>query len=186
MPASTSQENPSSFPDEASLSNKDGFLFENDVSFIRGEHLFRLRAAAVILQDDAVLMVSNTRSPYLYSVGGAVQLGESLEDAVIREVQEETGLFLTVERLLAVHQNFFIDAVMGHHHWHELSFYFLMSDPGPVNLHSESHSFTGSAERLQWVPIKDFSEYNAYPLFFKDLPNLLHRNSPAWIVTHED
>jgi len=50
---------------------------------------------AVIVQDEKVLLVRRGQEPGfgLWSIpGGAVHLGESLEDAVRREIHEETGL----------------------------------------------------------------------------------------------
>lgn len=39
--------------------------------------------------------------------GGALELGESAEEAVIREVREETGLQVRVERLVGVYTRYF-------------------------------------------------------------------------------
>ncbi len=39
--------------------------------------------------------------------GGALELGESAEEAVIREVREETGLEVRVERLVGVYTKYF-------------------------------------------------------------------------------
>ncbi len=60
---------------------------------------------AVIVQDEKVLLVRRGKEPGLglWSIpGGAVHLGESLEDAVRREVQEETGLRVRPVKLIHV------------------------------------------------------------------------------------
>jgi 8-oxo-dGTP diphosphatase len=54
-----------------------------------------LAVSAAIFRDGKVLIVRRARLPAhgLYTLpGGGVELGETLEEAVIREVREETGL----------------------------------------------------------------------------------------------
>ncbi len=54
-----------------------------------------LAVSAAIFRDDRVLIVRRARPPAhgLYTLpGGGVELGETLDDAVIREVREETAL----------------------------------------------------------------------------------------------
>jgi ADP-ribose pyrophosphatase YjhB (NUDIX family) len=54
-----------------------------------------LAVSAAIFRDDRVLIVRRARPPAhgLYTLpGGGVELGETLEQAVIREIQEETAL----------------------------------------------------------------------------------------------
>ena len=70
-----------------------------DITLPVGDGYFNLRVGAIIQKDGKVLMVGNDAVDYVYSVGGRVQFGESLEDAVRREVLEETGTALEVERL---------------------------------------------------------------------------------------
>lgn len=43
----------------------------------------------------------------LYSVGGHIQFGETAEEAVAREVFEETGVKLEIDHLGFIHENFF-------------------------------------------------------------------------------
>lgn len=160
--------------------------FGNDVCFTRNGRLFRFRAAAVIIQKDSVLMMGNGAVPYLYSIGGAVQLGETAEDAVRREVTEETGLRLAVDRLLAIHQNFFTDKDLNGEEWHELAFYYLMKTPDNMpEIDTHSDSMLGIREHSVWVPIDRFETYNAYPRFFKDMKALLASPAPVYISTRE-
>jgi 8-oxo-dGTP diphosphatase len=63
----------------------------------------RPRVCAVILRDDSVLMVQHGHADgrtYWTLPGGAIEAGESPEDAIVREVQEETRLNGRVVRLL--------------------------------------------------------------------------------------
>ena len=62
-----------------------------DCGFTKENNWFRYRAAAIIVENDCVLLASNSKADYFYSVGGGVHIGEKAEDAVVREVFEETG-----------------------------------------------------------------------------------------------
>ena len=62
--------------------------------------ILNIRVGAIIMKDGKILMVGNDRD-YLYSVGGRVKFGETAEEAVVREVLEETGVQMEIDRLCA-------------------------------------------------------------------------------------
>jgi ADP-ribose pyrophosphatase YjhB (NUDIX family) len=63
-----------------------------------------VRAQAVILDGDRILLVRHVSPGREYWVlpGGAVEPGETVQEATVREVREETGLCIDVERLLFI------------------------------------------------------------------------------------
>ena len=144
---------------------------------------FRLRAAGIIIENGCVLFATNDSEKYYYSIGGGVELHETLEDAVKREVFEETGIHYEIDRLAFIHENFFSrnDGMLKGLKCHEITFYFLMKSRGTQELNS--HSFTqGFEEKMCWLPIDKLSEYDAYPKFFAEkLKNL--KPHPEHIVT---
>lgn len=53
------------------------------------------RVANCILRvDDAVLMLKKPRRGWYVAPGGKMEAGENIKDSVVREFQEETGLFI--------------------------------------------------------------------------------------------
>jgi 8-oxo-dGTP pyrophosphatase MutT (NUDIX family) len=63
-------------------------------------------AAAVIFNGDGdVLLEKRSDNGFWGLPGGRVDAGESLEQAAIREVLEETGLHVTVKRLVGVYSD---------------------------------------------------------------------------------
>ena len=68
--------------------------------------------AAVVIEDDRVVLVRRGRPPAYgeWSLpGGAVEPGETLEEAVVREVKEEIGREVEVMELVAVLDRIFLD-----------------------------------------------------------------------------
>ncbi|WAJ44606.1 NUDIX hydrolase [Mycobacterium sp. Aquia_216] len=62
-------------------------------------------AGIVVRDDDRVLVIRRDDTGDWEAPGGVLELGESFEDGVRREVFEETGLTVTVERLTGVYKN---------------------------------------------------------------------------------
>lgn len=127
-----------------------------------------IRVGAIIMKGNKFLMVGNQKDEYLYSVGGRIQFGESAEEAVVREVFEETGVRLEVDRLGFVHENFFYgdygkkeDKLI-----YEISFFFYMKTTDDFEPVCDSFTDDESKERLIWVDEK--SDITYYPKFFRE------------------
>jgi len=139
-----------------------------DCGFIKENYWFRYRACAIIIEDDCVLVSRNDRVPYYYSVGGAVHLTETAEEAAVREAYEETGVLYEIDRLAFVHENFFLGTWDdGDKKCHEVALYFLMKPKGVKEFNWESIS-SGAKETVCWLPIDKLGDYEVYPTFFKD------------------
>ena len=132
-----------------------------------GLGLINIRAGAIILKDGCFLMAGNDKEDYLYSVGGRIRFGETAEEAVIREVLEETGILMEVDRLGFIHENYFIADEPGRRGKtvYETAFYFYMKVPEDLTFTCESVSEYGAKEYLQWVPFD--TEKTLYPEFFR-------------------
>lgn len=142
-----------------------------DCGFTKEQNWFRYRAAAIIVEDGCVLFAGNEREDYYYSVGGGVHIGETAENAVIREVFEETGVHYEIDHLVVIYENFFNESngILKGLDCHEICMYFLMKPRGTKELDSNSFSSTfGVKEDMHWIPINDLDKYKAYPSFLKD------------------
>lgn len=62
-------------------------------------------AAAIVRDDDRVLVIQRRDNAKWEPPGGVLELEESIEDGLRREVYEETGLDVAVERLSGVYKN---------------------------------------------------------------------------------
>ena len=66
----------------------------------------KVRATAVLIEDGGILLVEQNVGASVQRTwslpGGTLEFGESLETCLIREMREETGLDVAIERLLYV------------------------------------------------------------------------------------
>ena len=146
-----------------------------DITYTSGNDKFNYRVCAMIISDGKILAMHDDRSPYFYLPGGRVTHGETAEDAVIREVQEELGITANIERPLWLNQAFFTEDV-DNLHYHELCIYFLMNiedtdllTRGKQFISKEGHR----THNFEWLEFGRLQDEYFYPLFLKkDIFNL--------------
>ena len=139
----------------------------SDMCVMCDDGIINIRVGAIIMKDGKVLMVENSNHDYYYSVGGRIKFGERAEDAVVREVFEETGARLDVDRLLYVAENYFIGdfPAKAGRIVYEVSFYYLMKTPRDFEPVCQSVTEDGYSEFLRWVDLD--TDKTIYPAFFK-------------------
>lgn len=64
---------------------------------------FRIGVYALIYHDERVLLAHRRDIDWWNLPGGGMEIGETVEEATCREVREETGLEVQVERLVGVY-----------------------------------------------------------------------------------
>ena len=141
-----------------------------DISYLTPQGKFNYRVCAMILSGGKILAMHDQRSPYFYLPGGRVALGETAEEAVLREVEEELHIRAKISRPLWLNQAFFTEDV-DRQNFHELCIYFLM-DISETDLLSRGERFQ-SAEgnrihTFQWLPFEQLKDEYFYPLFLKE------------------
>ncbi|MDY4969921.1 MAG: NUDIX domain-containing protein [Lachnospiraceae bacterium] len=131
--------------------------------------LINLRVGAIIMKDGQILMAGNKIRPeYLYSVGGRIKFGETAEEAVIREVYEETGVRMEIDRLGFVHENYFYGDMPSNlgRLIYEISFFFYMKVPENFVPASDHFTEGDHEEFLRWITPDAPVHY--YPEFFRE------------------
>ncbi|HFJ9272668.1 MULTISPECIES: NUDIX domain-containing protein [Bacillus cereus group] len=67
------------------------------------ENIMQVRVTGILIEDEKVLLVKQKVANRDWSLpGGRVENGETLEEAMIREMREETGLEVKIKKLLYV------------------------------------------------------------------------------------
>ena len=113
-------------------------------------------AAGVVFRGNDILMVKRGGPPHAgrWSVpGGSVEVGETVEAAVAREVLEETGVRVRPVRVVLVHDLIERDPegrVRFHYAIADILCEYVEGDPMPAS----------DAANARWVPVRELHEYD--------------------------
>ncbi|EEM40793.1 MutT/NUDIX [Bacillus thuringiensis serovar sotto str. T04001] len=123
------------------------------------ESVMQVSVRGILIEDEKVLLVKQKVANRNWSLpGGRVENGETLEEAIIREMREETGLEVKIKKLLYVcdkpdaspsllHITFLLERIEGE-----------ITLPSNEFDHNPIHD-------VQMVPIKDLSQYGFSEIF---------------------
>ncbi|MFH7834476.1 NUDIX domain-containing protein [Bacillus luti] len=123
------------------------------------ENVMQVRVTGILIEDEKVLLVKQKVANRNWSLpGGRAENGETLEEAIIREMREETGLEVKIKKLLYVcdkpdalppllHITFLLERIEGE-----------ITLPSNEFDHNPIHD-------VQMVPIKDLSHYDFSEIF---------------------
>lgn len=129
-----------------------------------------LCVGAVVVDDDRLLLVRRGRGPAAgtWSIpGGRVDRGETLAEAVLRELTEETGLDGVCDELLG-----WVERIDGTHHFVILDFRVSVLDPAEPVAGSD-------AAEAAWVPLADVADRN----LVEGLAEFLHEHGILSVIT---
>lgn len=147
------------------------------ITFKIDQTRFTYRVAGICIHEDHVLLQAAENDEFWFLPGGRVEMGESSEVALKREMREELQLDSDVQvlRLLWIAENFF------HHEqraYHELGFYYQIAFPNKPELYDKTRAHnaiedTGSFASdpltfaLRWFPLAALDDILILPIFLK-------------------
>ncbi len=144
----------------------------NDISF-KNEQLnakFNFRVGALITNKDKILLQKSDDNDYYSLIGGRVSFFENTEEALIREIYEESGVLISpLEiKLIDVVENFFVHNAIK---FHELLFIYKIE--GNTKLTAMNNFKTKDKEKSvnTWINIDDLNKYKVLPDIIKDIIN---------------
>lgn len=114
---------------------------------------YNARVAGLALRGGRLLVHRASHEPFWTIPGGTAELGEDSRATLIREMQEELGVTVTVGRLVFLVENFFRFEGRA---WHETGWYYLMDVPDAFAFSNSDeivHEIVDGDNRLEfkWV-----------------------------------
>ena len=156
----------------------DIIFYNNDKS------VFNFRTCGVIFDGRKVLLHRRKIDDFWALVGGRVQMLESSDCALKREIKEELGEDIEINRLLWTVEQFF---TINDKSYHEISTIYLLSLQSESWILNQKGPFNGpEGERLiyKWFNIDELNNINIKPGFLKEKLKSLP-NYPDQIINNE-
>ena len=124
-----------------------------------GSTVFGVRATALIVEEGKLLVVEDEDG--FYTIGGAIQVGERTEEAVIREVKEELGVKAQARQLAFVVENRFEQAGV---HFHNIEFHYLVDllEDAPLTMQEDERQLP-----CRWIALNQLHTVPLKPGFLK-------------------
>ena len=124
-----------------------------------GNTVFGVRATALIVQNNQFLVTKE--GDYFYTIGGAIQVNESTEEAVVREVREELGVKAQAGRLAFIVENRFEQGGVS---YHNIEFHYLVDllEDAPLTMQEDE-----KRQPCEWIDLYKLEGINLVPAFLK-------------------
>ena len=109
--------------------------------------------AVILNPDNKVLICKSSKWNQKYVIpGGHIEAGEKMEEALIREVKEETGLEVYDLELLGITESIYSKSFQNQKHFIFID-YICRSDSDQVVLNDEAQSY-------QWIKLSEIENYD--------------------------
>lgn len=116
------------------------------------ELMFRASVYAIIIDNGNVLLLNTTHTGTYSLPGGGIEIGEPIQDALRREVREETGLEIEIVSFFRFEEQFFYydPAEVAFHSF----LFFYVCHPKTMELCRDSEVEDDSVEKPRWIAIE--------------------------------
>jgi len=140
------------------------------ITFDKEGTRFNFRVAAVAINDNKVLLHQYEGFAFWALPGGRAEMNEHSEQTIIREMKEELGETITVDRLLWICESRFDHDGRD---YHELCLYYLVDfeEQAPIYQNEEAwevKEIDGTTLTFKWFDIAKIKNLELYPEFMRE------------------
>ncbi len=143
-------------------------MLEKDWLFSAETYICDIRTVGVLVKNNKILVQRDKDGNEYALPGGHIKIGETLEDGLIREYKEETGIDIRIKHMLWSEECFW---ECGGRQAHNIAFYYLIEecdgfeipDVGEFVSHKDNCNVV-----IGWMDIDQIQNVVIYPEFLKN------------------
>ena len=138
-----------------------------DLTVVLDNKKLNIRACALIIHNNKLLVHNNVNESHVALVGGRVKIGESSEDTLKREIKEEMGKEIEILEYVSTIENFFDADDMP---YHEIMFVYRVDfkDDADKKIIDSIKNIEGEDElRYDWIDLDKIEQYPLKPQILK-------------------
>ena len=134
-----------------------------DITIDVDDYKLNVRAAGVMIHNGKILVHRNVNSDHYALIGGRVEIGESSDNTIKREIKEELGKDIEITGYIATIENFF---EMKGSKYHEILF---VHQAEFINDEDKKIEYTLKNKegkdylQYEWLDLNKIEEYPLYP-----------------------
>ena len=131
---------------------------------------FKMRVAGALIKNDKLLTVQICNNGFYCLPGGHIHLGESSQEAIVREFKEEVNVTASKATLMSVVENFFVNKKGKQ--VHEVCYFYIVETNAPID--TTDYLFTENDEgelkelEFKWTNLKELHNANFRPAILID------------------
>lgn len=141
-----------------------------DVKIKNETMIFNYCVRAIIEQDEKILILCVNDADYYHLPGGHVEIGETSAQALLREIQEEVGIEVTLEKSVIVNEQFYNKKDTNNH---SVIIYYLAKPKDKIKTQNSVRIEQGRTKmiknELRWVTRDELKNIDLRPTLIKDL-----------------
>ena len=138
-----------------------------DARIVIDEYRLKLRTTGIIIHNNKILIEKYDDKVY-FLPGGTINLYETSEDAIVRELKEELDKDFVIDELVSIKEEFYISKVNGLKN-HHINFYYKMKfknedDIDSIDLNRLENDHGNEVKHhYKWVFVDDLKNIKLIP-----------------------
>lgn len=137
-----------------------------DIKIKNNDIKFKVRVSGIIIINNKLLVDKYNETKYCLP-GGYVELGETTEEGLIREIKEEVNIDVNIDSFMGIIENFFYGR--NNEYTQALDFYYKVSpkDINDINLNDYEYIENDKGfiikHEFKWIDINELDKFNLVP-----------------------